>query len=59
MFKKVNWQLILVVLIVRLVIMSPILFNGTALLGVDGFFQYNRIFEAAMQLRDRNLSFLN
>lgn len=59
MFKKVNWQLILVVLIVPLVIMSPILFNGTALLGVDGYFHYNRIFEAAMQLRDRNLSFLN
>ena len=59
MFKKVNWQLILVVLIVPLVIMSPILFNGMALLGVDGYFHYNRIFEAAMQLRDRNLSFLN
>lgn len=59
MFKKGNWQLILVVLIVPLVIMSPILFNGTALLGVDGYFHYNRIFEAAMQLRDRNLSFLN
>lgn len=59
MFKKVNWQIILVVLIVPLVIMSPILFNGTALLGVDGYFHYNRIFEAAMQLRDRNLSFLN
>lgn len=59
MFKKVNWQVILVVLIVPLLIMSPILFNGTALLGVDGYFHYNRIFEAAMQLRDRNLSFLN
>ncbi|WP_373892404.1 hypothetical protein ACAW68_03785 [Weissella confusa] len=59
MFKKVDWQTLGVVLVVPLVIMSPILFNDTALLGVDGYFHYNRIFEAAMQIRDRNFSFLN
>ncbi|WP_447409256.1 hypothetical protein ACDP95_04120 [Weissella confusa] len=59
MFKKIDWRTLGVVLVVPLVIMSPILFNDTALLGVDGYFHYNRIFEAAMQIRDRNFSFLN
>lgn len=59
MFKKFDWRTLGVVLVVPLVIMSPILFNDTVLLGVDGYFHYNRIFEAAMQIRDRNFSFLN
>ncbi|MEQ4550133.1 hypothetical protein ABNZ43_02640 [Weissella sp. GP1] len=59
MFKKGDWQTLAVVLVVPLVIMSPILLNDTALLGVDGYFHYNRIFEAAMQIRNRNFSFLN
>lgn len=44
MFKKGDWQTLAVVLVVPLVIMSPILLNDTALLGVDGYFHYNRIF---------------
>lgn len=49
----------LIALLSVLVIVSPIILNSTALLGVDGYFQYSRIYEAAMQIKNLNFSFLN
>jgi len=48
-----------IILLAALIVVSPLLLNKTAILGVDGYFQYNRIYEAAMQLRHHNFSFLN
>ncbi|WP_048000695.1 hypothetical protein [Lactiplantibacillus herbarum] len=48
-----------IILLATLIVVSPLLLNRTAILGVDGYFQYNRIYEAAMQLRHHNFSFLN
>lgn len=42
-----------------LVLISPLLLNQHAILGVDGYFHYNRIYEAAMQIKHNNYSFAN
>jgi len=49
----------IIILIATLIVASPIILNKTAVLGVDSYFHYNRIYEAAMQLRNHNFSFLN
>ncbi|AVK60375.1 hypothetical protein C5Z25_00650 [Lactobacillus sp. CBA3605] len=46
-------------ILISLVVISPLILNQTAILGVDGYFQYNRIYDAAMQLKNYNFSFLN
>ena len=48
-----------IILLAALIVVSPLLLNKTAILGVDGYFHYNRVYEAAMQLRHHNFSFLN
>lgn len=50
---------IVVIALAVLVMCSPLLLNNHALLGVDGYFQYNRIYEAALQLKNHNFSFIN
>lgn len=47
------------ILIASIIILSPIILNKTAIMGVDSYFHYNRIYESAMQLRHWNFSFLN
>lgn len=48
-----------VLFIVALVVVSPIFFNRVGIMGVDSYFHYNRIYEAAMQIKNHNFSFLN
>ncbi|ANZ70530.1 hypothetical protein AYR57_06215 [Pediococcus claussenii] len=48
-----------VLFIVALVVVSPIFFNKIGIMGVDSYFHYNRIYEAAMQIKNHNFSFLN
>lgn len=50
------WGIILVIAILAVL---PIALNQVGILGVDSYFQYNRIYEAEMQLRHANFSFLN
>lgn len=54
-----NKAAIIVIALAVLLMCSPLLLNNHALLGVDGYFQYNRIYEAAMQLKNHNFSFIN
>ncbi len=56
------WALIkpyLVVFLASLLVVSAIILNMVPLFGVDGYFHYNRIYEAAMQIKHQNFSFLN
>ncbi|ETY74348.1 hypothetical protein LFAB_07740 [Lactiplantibacillus fabifermentans T30PCM01] len=46
-------------LLASLIVVSPLVFNRTAIMGVDTYFHYNRVYEAAMQLQHHNFSFLN
>lgn len=54
-----NKAAIIVIALAVLLMCSPLLLNNHALLGVDGYFQYNRIYEAALQLKNHNFSFIN
>ncbi|AVK63019.1 hypothetical protein C5Z26_02270 [Lactobacillus sp. CBA3606] len=54
-----NKRAIIIIGLAVLLLMSPLIFNQQALLGVDGYFQYSRIYEAAMQLKNHNISFIN
>ncbi|MCT3308316.1 hypothetical protein [Lactiplantibacillus pentosus] len=54
-----NKVAIAVIGLATLLMISPLLLNHQALYGVDGPFQYSRIYEAAMQLKNHNFSFMN
>ncbi|PRO83385.1 hypothetical protein C6Y10_11255 [Lactiplantibacillus pentosus] len=54
-----NRVAITVIGLATLLMISPLFLNHQALYGVDGPFQYSRIYEAAMQLKNHNFSFLN
>ncbi|MBO9165374.1 hypothetical protein [Lactiplantibacillus pentosus] len=54
-----NRTAVTILTLATLVLLSPLLLNQHAILGVDGYFQYNRIYEAAMQIRHGNFSFIN
>lgn len=57
-----KWALVrpyFVFLVATLIVISAIILNKTPILGVDGMFHYNRIYEAAMQIKHQNFSFLN
>ena len=54
-----NQKALITISVIVIAMMSPLLFSQHALLGVDGYFQYNRIYEAAMQIKHHNLSFIN
>lgn len=56
------WALVrpyVVILFATAVVVSSIALNKTPLFGVDGYFHYNRIFEAAMQIKKHHFSFIN
>lgn len=54
-----NRTAIIIIGLATLFMISPLLLNHQALYGVDGPFQYSRIYEAAMQLKNHNFSFIN
>ncbi|WP_259682033.1 hypothetical protein [Lactiplantibacillus pentosus] len=54
-----NRVAIAVIGLATLLMISPLFLNHQALYGVDGPFQYSRIYEAAMQLKNHNFSFMN
>ncbi|WP_455386320.1 hypothetical protein [Lactiplantibacillus pentosus] len=54
-----NRTAVTILTLATLVLISPLVLNQHAILGVDGYFQYNRIYEAAMQIRHGNFSFIN
>lgn len=56
---KKNIQPIIIFFIIAIFISSPIILNKTPVLGVDGYFHYGRIYEAAMQIKHANFSILN
>ncbi|QLQ49748.1 hypothetical protein H0E85_13675 [Lactiplantibacillus plantarum] len=49
----------IIILIIAVLTILPIILNQVGVLGVDSYFQYNRIYEAEMQIRHGNFSFLN
>jgi len=54
-----NCTAVTMIILAALVMLSPLLLNQQAILGVDGYFQYNRVYEAAMQIKHNNFSFIN
>jgi len=54
-----NRTAVTMIVLAALVMLSPLLLNQQAILGVDGYFQYNRVYEAAMQIKHNNFSFIN
>lgn len=48
-----------VLLLVAILIVLPIYFNNTGMVFGDTYFHYNRIYEAAQQIRHNNFSFIN
>lgn len=54
-----NRTAVTMIVLATLVMLSPLLLNQHAILGVDGYFQYNRVYEAAMQIKHNNFSFIN
>lgn len=56
---KKHIQPIVIIFFISIFIVSPIILNKTPVLGVDGYFHYGRIYEAALQIKHLNLSTLN
>lgn len=56
---KKNSLIVFVFLMVSCVALMPFIYAKTGVLGIDAYFQYNRIYEAAMQIKEQNFSFLN
>lgn len=56
---KKHIQPIVIIFFISIFIVSPIILNKTPVLGVDGYFHYGRIYEAAMQIKHANFSILN
>lgn len=56
---KKNSGIFLVFLLVSCFALLPFIYSKTGVLGTDAYFQYNRIYEAAMQIKEHNFSFLN
>ena len=54
-----NRTAIIIIGLATLFMISPLLLTHQALYGVDGPFQYSRIYEAAMQLKNHNFSYIN
>ena len=50
---------IIIFFVIALFICGPIILNKTPVLGVDGYFHYGRLYEAAMQIKHLNFSMLN
>ncbi|MFL2019449.1 hypothetical protein [Weissella hellenica] len=56
---KKRIQPIIIIFLASIFVVSPIILNKTPVLGVDGYFHYGRIYEAAMQIKHLNFSMLN
>lgn len=56
---KKHIQPIIIIFLASIFVVSPIILNKTPVLGVDGYFHYGRIYEAAMQIKHFNFSVLN
>lgn len=56
---KKHIQPIIIIFLASIFVVSPIILNKTPVLGVDGYFHYGRIYEAAMQIKHLNFSMLN
>ncbi|SOB42884.1 putative membrane protein [Weissella viridescens] len=54
-----NVKAFLVIALISVLLLSPMILNHTAIMGVDSYFQNNRIYEAAMQIKHGNFSFMN
>lgn len=54
-----NVKAILLMLFISVILLTPMLIHRTAILGIDSYFQLNRVYEAAMQIKHQNFSFLN
>ncbi|RRG18629.1 hypothetical protein D3P96_01190 [Weissella viridescens] len=54
-----NIKAVIVILLISAVLLLPMILNHTAIMGVDSYFQNNRIYEAAMQIKHGNFSFMN
>ncbi|GEM_PF-3266813 len=54
-----NVKAVLVIALISVLLLSPMILNHTAIMGVDSYFQNNRIYEAAMQIKHGNFSFMN
>lgn len=57
--RKRNIYVFFIFFIVSCFSLIPLIYSKTGILGIDSYFQYNRFYESAMQIREHNFSFLN
>lgn len=57
--RKRNIYVVFIFFIVSCFALIPLIYSKTGILGIDSYFQYNRFYESAMQIKEHNFSFLN